>query len=142
MHQMTGVAMIRPMPPDPTLPARVEAATGPDRRLDAETAAHAGLRTLTPEERRGRLAVGWDVNVLVDDQRGIVKLPAYTASLDAALTLVPEGFIRRNSQCRFGVWLVELWCGDVSFNSPVTAEGLHPIEALALCIAALKVRVR
>lgn len=49
---------------------RIKAATGPDWSLDVEIARALGF---------------------LEEVAGMVRLPAYTASLDAALTLVPEG---------------------------------------------------
>lgn len=66
----------------------------------------------------------------------------YTTSLDAAATLVPKGWVRRNSQIRFDMWLIELWQGDKSFREKPDAEGIHELEATALCIAALKAHTR
>ena len=55
---------------------RVEAATGPDRRIDAAIW-YAVIEKPLPGEKRDRDVIG--------------RWPAYTASLDAAMTLVPEG---------------------------------------------------
>ena len=65
--------------------------------------------------------------------------PRYTASIDAALTLVPEGLgwgipygpCKEYSGTRERIW----WEAEVG---PATAEAFTP--ALALCIAALKAR--
>lgn len=70
--------------------ARVEAATGPDREVDAEIA-----RTLLPHnaEHVARSRSGWSYRVFGpegwDDEW--METRPYTASLDAAMTLVPEG---------------------------------------------------
>lgn len=71
------------------LAARVEQAQGPDRELDAAIATMLGWTevhgsVLRPDFRGGRppgVIDWWDI------------VPIYTASLDAALTLVPEGYV-------------------------------------------------
>ncbi len=61
-------------------------------------------------------------------------VPAYTTSLDAALTLVPEG-------CEW-----EVYGGDkqavavIYVSGPKYVDGRAPTPALAMCIAALKAR--
>lgn len=66
---------------------RVEAATGPDRALDAEIAAHVGFRVVDEGHPLGRQC--YDAN------GRSVMLPAYTRSLDAAKMLVPDGMFAR-----------------------------------------------
>ena len=73
-------------------------------------------------------------------------VPAYTTSIDAALTLLPEGWtIHRLGQltdCRggFGGWLGELYrAGDAMIPYPATAPAAS--APLALCIAALRLRL-
>ena len=94
--------------------ARLEAAEGPDPRLDREIAVIQG----------GYKEVGW---------------PAYTTSMDAALTLVPEGhtysFIHRIGEYPEASVAAQ---PDAGFWSAVVATAATP--ALALCIAALKAR--
>lgn len=70
------------------LAERVEKAAGPDREL--EVVIHEAVTTF-PARRAG---VGWpDENALVVPAfPGWVLLPAYTASLDAAMSLLPEGW--------------------------------------------------
>lgn len=87
--------------------ARLEAATGPDRELDAEIAD----------------AVEFDPTCL--------HSPAYTASIDAAMTLVPPDT---------GIW------GVAKLGDQYTAHAGNPdhegaTPALALCIAALRARM-
>ena len=73
------------------LAERVERAEGPDRELDAEIAPLKGLRRVDEGQPLGRV---WY------DHRGHgVPLPAFTASLDAAMTLVPEGWSMRFAWC-------------------------------------------
>ena len=110
--------------------ARLEAATGASRELDAAIAE----------------AVGYIVRYDKADPRGTTPyyqpvpdyswrpVPTYTASIDAALTLVPEG------------WDYTIYSrGEVSVHRSKSgtrtfydAEAATP--ALAICIAALKAR--
>ena len=99
---------------------RLEKATGPDRELD-----EAVERAIFDEGKEWRSA----------------HLPYFTASLDAALTLVPEGYR----------WLVGNAWKDKHGSCPAMATvalagdyGTRPTSAatpaIALCIAALKAR--
>lgn len=128
---------------------KIEGASGPDREMDAEIARaigrippHAGYAAMDD--------VAWD--------RGLgYSVPAYTSSIDAAMTLVPEGW-----------WLAGLyfchpdfrsqqdkeWCAELA--GPVTwavvdrEVGEEPqfdnvcasaaTPALAICAAALRSR--
>jgi hypothetical protein len=62
----------------------------------------------------------------------------YTTSLDAAMSLVPKGWVQRLSQIRFGLWKHELWKGDKSFNELYDAQGIAPTPASALTAACLR----
>lgn len=64
------------------LASRVEAATGPDRELDALIAPLQGLRVVDEGHPIGRMCY--------DSAGSSLPLPRYTASFDAAMTLVPE----------------------------------------------------
>lgn len=90
---------------------RLEAATGPSRELDAEI-----VRLINPQATR------------------LTRAPFYTGSLDAALTLVPEGrYVKMQiNRRRTTAWA---W---VEFDDGETVACADP--ALALCIAALKAR--
>lgn len=107
--------------------ARLEAASGPDCALDADIALTQGW-----SEFPGDNWIGPNAEICV---------PAFTSSIDAALTLAPEGanaygfevdpalgvdaFFSRNNVAS-GHWFV-------------SANGA-PTPALAICIAALKAR--
>lgn len=84
------------------LAERCENASGPDWELDA--AIHEAVTTFPPR----RAGVGWpNENALVVPAfPGWVLLPAYTASLDAAMGLVPEGWrvSRWEEAWRIGRW--------------------------------------
>lgn len=108
--------------PDPVklleLAERCEKASGPDRELDAQIAAAFHLKQLTYQSPE------W------------IKDPEFTASLDAAMTLVPEGW----------EWALENTGGD-TFGPFVAKFGqLRDIEAktlpLAICAAALRALVK
>ena len=76
--------------------ARVSAGTGPDRELDAEIARALGWKPLYRDD----YSKWWPPSAVTDARerkRSILHhptqpLPMFTASLDAALTLVPEGW--------------------------------------------------
>lgn len=78
----------------------------------------------------------------VEEKRRIVDLPAYTTSLDAALTLVPEDWtawelISHAAKTLFSADLSRLTtCGA----GEDWAHGLGRTPALALCAAALRAR--
>jgi hypothetical protein len=120
--------------------AALEAATGPSRKLDAEIYKQA-IGLLQYE------SVVSDplVEVCIRYYPGppgpsFSAIARYTASIDAALTLVPKNLI----------WRVMDWpglkasanCRTGSILDPDTKEwdGLHTVPAIALCIAALEAR--
>lgn len=119
------------------LAARCEAAEGPDRELDLSIALACGVAfKQRPKYRRGHyigskpVQTGWKPDPL-----------RYTASLDAAMTLVPEG-------C--SVSIEAIVCGDESRCIQADVwSGARPelamaevwsTPALALCAAALRAR--
>lgn len=97
--------------------ARVLEGTGPDRELDAEI----DLYLLDAGLRKQRFSIPFDA-------------PRYTASLDAALTLVPEGWI----------WVIGSY-GNARVYQEQTAGksfiGENASPARALCEAALQARM-
>lgn len=106
------------------LVAALEAATGPSRELDARIWLEA-VEKPRPGDKLDKDIIG--------------RWPHYTASLDAALTLVPEGYTR--SLYFGGNWPAEakLWRHhDYSGQQDIEAEA--KTIALALCIAALRAR--
>lgn len=104
---------------------RLQTATGPDRELDAEIGTLVGF---VPKEKKHYRRGRYPLQLL-----RVEKLwPAYTASIDAAITLVPE-------HCSFAVRF------NVRSEAMVYGQGAGenadaPTPALALCIAALKAR--
>lgn len=111
--------------------ARVETATGPDLELDAEIALASGWR-LKFVEGRGCWRHG-DYSWTVESGG---TPPAYTRSLDAALTLVPEGwgFELRRGHGTSGRATCFCWNGKAM-------AALCTTPALALCSAALRARL-
>ena len=112
--------------------ARLEAATGPDRELDAAIAVQVGIN---PDYQGD----------------GRYGCPKFSASLDAALTLVPEGWEWSISGSGTAA-ICSCWNDDYAEVFPSTdrkqprhtpMERWHPktaTPALALCIAALKAK--
>ena len=113
--------------------ARLEAATEGGRELDVALAKR--LRQpikKKPVYKRGHYSGGKPVVLRTED----VASP-YTTSLDAALTLVPEGHRLRLWWHHTGVWGCDVF--------PDGGGAIHRVldratPALALCIAALKAR--
>lgn len=132
---------------------RLEKATGPDRELDAAIYVVTGLRP-KDLQRLGYEVELWAERGNVFWRGGTVTqgpafksgetFPAYTASLDSALTLVPD-FINRR-------WYAA--DSDSESDGKPVASVFHPADvmsgriprsvgatpAIALCIAALKAR--
>jgi hypothetical protein len=100
--------------------ARLEKATGPDRALEADIAAACAP---TDDPREAAFLNGRDYPDL------------YTSSIDAALTLVPEGWTRS-----VDATAPEMGIDVDLFPKTGYVRGSHLIEAIATCIAALKAR--
>lgn len=110
------------------LAERVESATGPDRELDGQIAEIAEPWRVA-QTRCIREADGaWGH---IDDKLLFQAIPAYTASLDAAMTLVPEGW--GYSICPLSTLLTRRAHGR---DESIMGRGATP--ALALTVAALK----
>ena len=96
---------------------RLEALTGPCRECDQEIGVF--VRNLDRPESAPRII-------------GVANCPPYTASIDRAMTLVPDGakltFQNHGDIAGRSLWLVE---PNERFSSGAT-------PAIALCIAALK----
>lgn len=103
--------------------ARLEAATGPSRDLDAGIAA---LCHPTDDQQYAAFENGRDYP------------DVYTSSLDAALTLVPEGWgLYSLGQCD------EWWESEIGDASRAASEwwyGHSKTAAIAICIACLRAR--
>lgn len=128
--------------------ARLEAATGPDRLLDAEidcAVRFPDLRPAEPDDFAGKYGYS-PGNIKVDT--GFLMSASYTRSIDAALTLVPDGC---GWSAGWGQILPDKPMGearitrnahfigyDANYDVIVKANAATP--ALALCIAALRAR--
>lgn len=127
------------------LAERCEAATGPDRSLDCAIAvAAADYFLLPPKWDGGPVGYGYfdaDGAEVHPGHGGDQLVKRYTASLDAAMTLVPEGMKLVLDTHHMIVTLYEYWPisspEDEGFAS-YQAEAATP--ALALCAAALRAR--
>lgn len=115
--------------------ARLEAATGPDRELDRAIAMSLGWRHDPHDGPYGT----WTA----PDGTRHTTFNEWTASIDAALTLVPEGMdwliCSRRRNFRDGYY-VHIMDGDVNRDGHSAGEAWHLAPAVALCIAALKAR--
>lgn len=118
------------------LAARVEGLAGPDRRIDAEICLALGLSGGNPIVSPG--CDGWLVGS--ESNPNPVEAARYTASLDAAMALIPEGRGRgafAMSRDSFGRTHCDVWT-DVEFNR--REHGSAKSAALALCAAALRAK--
>lgn len=97
------------------LAARCEAAEGPDRELDIAVF-HA--------TEQGFIADGWDH-----------LYPLYTASLDAAMTLIPADLFPTIDFVTKRVWIRDAKGFDVAWGS---AHGFAATVTLSICAAALR----
>jgi hypothetical protein len=115
--------------------ARLEKATRPDRVLDADIWESVGRAPVGQGFYRG--SSEWDRHLWFAPNLSvpIESPPSYTSSIDAALTLVPEGW-EWALHAEGGLYRVEM--GDPMIG----LEGEHETApAIALCIAALKARL-
>lgn len=109
---------------------RIEAASGPDRELDMliQNACRKGRKRHHTDSYRAANA------------------PRYTASIDAAMTLVPTGWLmaglwERNTNRPNWRWKAELWSPDADRDvSGIARNSESP--ALAICAAALRARIK
>ena len=131
------------MPKDELIEA-LEKATGPCGELDAAIFAVAyPERVPSPIFESGYgwrfegdgwwLATGEDARV----PPKTVTPARYTSSIDAALTLVPEGWLWRIMPSDFDGWLAEVWTDD-TLDCEFGVRAKTP--ALAICIAALRAK--
>lgn len=126
----------------PTMPAdaaeivrlaeRVEQATGPDRQLDYAIGAITGVNKVPADL--------WPV--MMAGSKSDLMVPIYTASLDAAMTLVPEdGFWELNAHSCAKVTVdVRYGSGADWWFEQETFEANAATHALALTAAALRAR--
>lgn len=128
-----------------SLARRCEAATGADRSIDGDIAAALALHPPALTIRGNR-----QPELFKDNAPGLHAktwlAPNFTASLDAAMTLVPEGF-HINNMCEMRYIggdrpysaQVDNW-QDTETKRGTRKNGLGRTYALALCAAALRAR--
>ena len=114
------------------LAERCEQAAGPDRGWDAEIA----VALFGGNVIYGLGTDQWRRIEITGARRMNHPLPPYTASLDAAVTLVPEGW----TWGRFHSGAVECMTLNGPGNSILFERGEGISTALALCAAALRAR--
>lgn len=126
------------------LAARIEAASGPDRELDAEiynaVPVEAGRKAerLPMEQWGDRFDDGWRTMLADREDKYPEKLKRYTASLDAAMTLVPEGWMQFD---------VDATAPDLGIDWTLHRHGIEvkataATPALALTAATLRARAK
>jgi hypothetical protein len=135
---------------------RVEAAEGPDRRLDAliTIAIAPDRQTIIGAEpsRFPQKPIYGPISKLIqmaehgphpDDAADFLSAPRYTASLDAALALVPERlFLCLDGPRKYlniPTPVPNYWRACLGYSPELRGWGATP--ALALCAAALKARM-
>lgn len=115
---------------------RLEQLTGPDREVDAEISClvkFKDLRPSRPDDFAGKY--GYHPGDL-KCKDGFIQSCCYTALIDAALTLVPDGW-------SFGLWgKREVIDCELFLRNTNTVVSVHDAvsEPIAICIAALKAR--
>ena len=118
---------------------RLEKATGPDRGLDGDIAVCCGEAT-GYVERLGKRDDGW---VSKGAHHAVVAAPTYTASIDAALTLIPSTQNWSIETDPGGHW-AKTWTMEPSqiFGGQTwrVRDNESASAAIAFCIAALKCR--
>lgn len=129
---------------------RCEQATGPDRELDVLLAYEAGL--IRGGDGHGYYyGAGNECDYVLERgcdarEQDAPELPYFTASLDAAMTLVPEGWgPALDSVERGKLPMAELWHHEAKHDGggmpyQERAKGVATTLALALCAAALRAR--
>lgn len=114
----------------------------PSRELDEAIAVAAfDLEARPYSQRSKRIRTMWWYVRGTDDVMfyGAKGIPFWTASLDAAVTLVPEGWTQNHNQADDGSWWAELREGyRTSYGEVRIAHA--KTEAMARCAAALKAR--
>jgi len=109
---------------------RLEALEAPCRKVDML------IETLQTGNRQHPYLVGINIDDKPDAGRTTYPTPRYTASIDAAMTLVPEG----------SEWNIEKWAKNGVYTKHAKASAWVPgaerayavTPAIALCIAALR----
>jgi hypothetical protein len=140
----------------PTLVELLQMAFGPDRNLDGKIAVATTASVKTSDDMtyaRERDPRGGDAThpghyFMVSHSGASAKTaPCFTASVDEALRLLPEGcdWLIGRGQTRpdeppYGVQVFPAHSGRMVEMPVPLAEGEHPSLAIAICIAALEAR--
>lgn len=125
---------------------RLEKATGPDRELDAviwlAVTPGATRRSSTVKSSKG-LWPDYTIDETRDANGILVIVPAFTASLDAALTLVPEGWSWKllHEPAHPNLFRVVIRRADELAKVAPAFVVSCPTPALALACAALRARL-
>jgi len=128
------------------LAERLERADGPDRGLDVEIAVAVDWRWDGWEEgestARGQAdarGIDWLAERATSGMNSMWRgIPAYTTSLDAAMTLAPEGWSYIDF-LRYADGTIECTLEAAGLKTP-GATGAGRSQAIALCAAALRAR--
>lgn len=126
-----------------TLIERLEALSGPDREVDVEIALAVEWSHPAQGCTLAKLATVMPVAEIAHEAREhsnsiLSQLPRYSASIDAAMTLVPEGWGRMFNQSENGLHCNVCLARSYPTNAVVYSEAATP--AIALCIASLRAR--
>lgn len=125
---------------------RLEASHGPDRALDCEIAVAFDVRgdwcSRPLRELVATCGMDWLVKNSESQQSTLKALPNYTSSIDAALTLVPEGddIWLKIQHARYDGHPKVCTAGFETGKAPYWHGGMAVTFPLALCIAALRAR--
>lgn len=124
---------------------RLEAATGPDGELDIDIYKLFGLGKISPDtvmeyklDHDGEAM--WRCRHAGQDWGGWWHAERYTASLDAAMTLVPENHTFDICICPEMGSVARIYFGSARENSAGEPTGSGHTPAVSICIAALKAR--
>jgi len=131
---------------------RLEALSGPDRNVDLAISVAVNYKGVF-EGFEAKWSAGGDEIEVASHKKYMVRgkpkrnkgyldpaqfVPRYTDSIDAAMTLVPEGWGRMFNQSENGLHCNVCLARSYPTNAVVYSEAATP--AIALCIAALRAR--
>ena len=118
---------------------RLEKAEGPDRELDAQIYASIGAVASEVVDPIIGTEIVWIFN------GSIGHPPKFSASLDAAVGLVPEGWVLDHlgdDAAGTPAYMRFMGAQATVSNGKQFGEGMAPTRPIALCIAALKARAQ
>ena len=110
-----------------TLSDRMAALRGPNRAMEWDIAVAAGVRSA---DEKPYVWAG------VDQMQFVKGVPRYLSSIDAALTLMPDGCYPQFSKVSENEWHVHLGFA----NRAVGIVAKAPTLAIAICVVALRER--